>query len=380
MSPLAVRGANRVFADLLARADVRLDGVRPWDLVVRDSRVAARVLAHGSLGLGDSYVDGWWDCEQLDEMIHRVLRADLERHVRGDLRTALAVAKARLVDRFTAGDAREVSAHYGVGNDFFRALLGPTMAYTCAYWRRAETLDDAQRAKHDLIADKLGVREGQRVLDLGCGWGGFARQLAASRGAHVVGVNISPEQVAWANAQPPPTRGWVDFLRSDYRAPQVARLGRFDHVVSIGMIEHVGRRNYRALFELVRRLVRDEGLVLFHTIGTNISTDATDAWIERRIFPGSVLASVTDLARAAEGLFVIEDWHNFAADYDRTLLAWAENLERHAREVDLDSRLHRTFRYYLRAFAGCFRARRTIQLWQLVLSPQGVRGGYTSIR
>lgn len=371
--------ARDLLVRLFGAAGVEVGGGRPWDLQVHEPAFYERVLGHGSLGFGDSYVDGWWDCDQLDELIHRVLRADLEASIRGDLRATLTALRARVIDRWVAGRRPvEVTAHYELGNDFFASMLGPTMSYSCAYWREAEDLDAAQRAKHALVERKLGVTADHRVLDLGCGWGGLARDLAARTGAAVTAVNVSAEQIAWARTAPPPARGAVEWVHADFWSPALARLGRFDRIASVGMLEHIGRRNYRRYVERVRDRLRDDGLFLLHTIGTSVSTDVTDAWIERRIFPGSVLASIADIARAVEGLFVVEDWHNFAADYDRTLLAWCANLERGA--AGRDPRLHRTFRYYLRAFAGCFRARRTIQLWQVVLSPRGVPGGYRSPR
>lgn len=380
---MSTSAAQGVLDRIFRAADIVIGGARPWDPIVADPRFYARVLAQGSLGLGDSYVEGWWDCAQLDELIHRVLAADLETRIRGDVGAMLTVVKARLRDRRAAGRADEVTAHYGLGNDFFAELLGPTMSYSCAYWADAADLDAAQRGKHQLIARKLGLTGAHRVLDLGCGWGGLAGDLASATGCQVVGVNVAPAQIDWARDRVVPARGSVEFVHADFWAPALERLGTFPRITSVGMLEHIGRRNYRRYFERVRRQLRPDGLFLLHTIGTSVSTDVTDPWIERRIFPGSVLASTADIAQAVEGLFVIEDWHNFAADYDRTLLAWCANLERSAIATDATAAArhrYRTFRYYLLAFAGCFRARKTIQLWQVVLSPTGVPGGYRSVR
>jgi len=245
------------------------------------------------------------------------------------------------------------------------------MAYSCGYWRAASTLDEAQDAKHELIAHKIGLAPGMTVLDIGSGWGAFARFAAGRYGARVTGVTLSPAQAAFAREH---CRGLpVAIHEQDYREI----VGRFDRVVSIGMFEHVGPRNHRRFFEQAARCLKPHGLLLLHTIGSLRSTRTGDPWIDRFIFPNGVLPSAAQIARAAEGVFVVEDWHNFGADYDRTLMAWHANLERawpHLPRGE-DHRFRRLWRYYLLTCAGSFRAR-VNQLWQLVLSPSGVTGGY----
>ena len=269
---------------------------------------------------------------------------------------------------------REIRTHYDIGNDLYRAMLGPTMAYSRAYWRDAATPDEAQIAKHELVCQKLAFERGMRVLDVGCGWAGFARHAAERYGVEVVGITLSPAQAQLARRRC--TGLPVDIREQDYRDLSE----QFDRVVSIGMFEHVGPSHYRRFFDIVSRHLHPRGLFLLHTIGGNTSERTTDPWIDRYVFPGSVLPSVAEIARAVEGVFVVEDWHNFGADYDRTLMAWHANLEAAWPTLSprYSDRFRRLWRYYLLTCAGTFRARRN-QLWQIVLSRKGVRGGYQRV-
>ena len=363
-------------ARMLAAADVQLDGGHPWDPQVHDERVFARILLRGSLGLGESYVEGWWDCDRLDELAHRMLRAGAADAMLASLSDGLRLAKSWLWNLQSVARARQVARrHDDLGNDLFAAMLDRRAIYSCGYWRDARTLDDAQEAKLDLIARKLAFAPGMRVLDLGCGWGGAARFFAERYGVEVFGVTISREQARFASEH---CRGLpVSIQRKDYRAIR----GRFDRAYSIGMFEHVGWRNHRACLSAVRDHLDRDGLFLLHTIGARVSSRHADGWVERYIFPNSLLPSAAQISSACEERFVIEDWHNFGADYDRTLLAWHRNFERAWPRLAAryGERFRRMWRYYLLTSAGGFRARHN-QLWQLVLSPRGVAGGYRSAR
>jgi cyclopropane-fatty-acyl-phospholipid synthase len=360
---------------LLALADVTVDGPRPWDIRVRDRRLFARVFAEGSLGLGEAYMDGWWECERLDEFFHRVLAAELDTRVE-PWRDAFRVLRARILNLQRPGRAFQIGRrHYDIGNELFARMLDRRMTYSCGYWKDATTLDAAQEAKLDLVCRKLGLGPGMRVLDIGCGWGGTARFAAERYGASVVGVTVSVEQARLASER---CAGLpVEIRLEDYRAVR----GTFDRVLSIGMFEHVGYKNYDTFMRVVRERLAPDGLFLLHTIGGNRSLKKNDPWTERYIFPNSMLPSAPQIASAIEGRFVLEDWHGFGPDYDRTLMAWHANVERHWPELAgaYDERFHRMWRYFLLSSAGGFRARKT-QLWQLVLSPGGVPGGYRAPR
>jgi cyclopropane-fatty-acyl-phospholipid synthase len=358
---------------LLARAGVTLDGERPFDPQIRDDRFHARVLAQGSLGLGEAYVDGWWECEAIDELVCRLRRALLDREVRA--RPSLwSVVKAKLLNLNLQSATRAFANgqhHYDRGNDLYEAMLDRRMIYTGAIWDGARDLDQAQEQKLERVARKLHLEPGQRVLDIGCGWGGTAKFLAERHGVSVVGITVSREQERHAREL---CRGLpVRIELKDYRDLDE----KFDRVVSLGMLEHVGHRNYPAYFDVVRRCLNPDGIFVLQSIGSTNAGQAFDPWIERYIFPNAQLPTSSALSAAAEDRMVFESWENFGADYGRTLMAWSRNFEAAWPQLRqrYDERFHRMWRFYLLACAGSFRAR-SIQLWQIVYSPQGVMGGY----
>ena len=366
--------------DLLAQAGVHPGGAAPTDPVIHDSRFHARVMAQASLGLGESYMDGWWDVESLDGMLCCILRSRIDQRVHGVGEIADTL-RARLLNLQAGRRTYAVGErHYDLGNDLFEAMLGQRMVYSCGYWRDAETLDQAQEAKLDLVCRKLGLRPGMRVLDIGCGWGEALKFAVERYGVSGVGITISHEQAEYARnlcADLP-----IEIRLQDYRELcSDEREERFDRSFSIGMFEHVGVKNYRTYFEVARRCLAADGLFLLHTIGSNISVRQTDPWIGRYIFPNSMLPSAAQITVACEDLFVFEDWHGFGTDYDRTLQAWRHNIEQAWDSLPprYDERFRRMWRYYLAAAMAAFRSRRT-QVWQLVLSPEGVPGGYIAPR
>lgn len=360
---------------LLDPADVRINGDRPFDLQVHDDRLYRRVLAQGSLGFGEAYMDGWWDCEKLDEAICRILRHRLDQNVRAWWEIPRALM-AWVVNLQTPRRAWKVGKHhYDIGNGLYDRMLGRYKVYSCGYWAEADNLDDAQVAKMDLICRKLGIEPGMRVLDVGCGWGEMAKYIAEHYGAEVVGVTISSEQAEYGRRL---CEGLpVDIRLQDYRAVDET----FDRILSIGMFEHVGHRNYGVFMRTCRRLLREDGLVLLHTIGNHRDTSVTDPWIARYIFPNSMIPSSRQVCEASDGEFVIEDWHNFGVDYDPTLRAWYANFNAAWPELaaEYGERFYRMWTFYLLSCAGSFRARLN-QVWQIVYSAKGIPGGYRAPR
>lgn len=351
--------------ELLALADVKVGGSRPFDIQVHDDRLYNRVLGGGTRALGESYMDGWWDCKRLDQFICRMLAAN----VRDQLRVSPALVKhllvSRLTNRQTTGRAhKNVAHHYNIGNDLYERMLDKRMIYSCGYWQNAKNLDEAQEAKLDLVCRKLYLKKGMTLLDIGCGWGGFAEFAARKYGVKVTGITPSIEQYKKAKQR---TKGLpVTIKQTDYRKVR----GKFDRIVSIGMLEHVGPKNYRVFLERCSDMLNSGGLMLHHFIGNNYSTQSIDPWVDKYIFPGAVLPSLAQFTKAAEKLFVVEDVHNFGPDYDKTLMAWHANFNKHYKEIkdNYDERFKRMWDYYLLTCAGTFRARQ-IQLWQLVMRP-----------
>jgi cyclopropane-fatty-acyl-phospholipid synthase len=368
--------AEKLLGDLLAHADVRINGSRAWDITVHNPQLYQRLLRDGVLGLGESYVDGWWDCDDLGEMVRKLLLADLE-HVVQPLKLLLPVLRAKLMNvQNRSGASRDVPSHYNRGNLLFRNMLDQRMVYSCAYWKNADNLDDAQDAKLDLVCRKLGVKAGDHLLDIGCGWGSLLKFASERYGARGTGITLASEQIALGRelCQGLP----IELRMQDYRDLDE----RFDHIVSIGMFEHVGPQNYRTYMEIAAKCLNDDGLFVLHTLGVNRERESTDPWTERYIFPGARLPVAEQIARAAKGLFVLEDWHNIGVYYAPTLEAWFANFDRNWNTIlapHYDERFYRMWKYLLLSTPGSFRARRS-QVWQIVFSKKGVQGGYESVR
>ena len=364
-------GLRKHTENMLHHADVVIDGKRSWDIQVKNNRLYRRVFAQGSLGFGEAYMDGWWDSKSPDQLITHLIHARLNKQFKS-FTIFMAALKAKLLNCQSARRAYYVGEkHYNVGNDLYKRMLDSKMIYSCGYWKNAQTLDDAQKDKLELTCRKLHLEKGQKVLDIGCGWGGAACYMAENYGVEVVGITISTAQAELAkeNCRDLP----IEIRMQDYRTLQ----GSFDRIVSIGMFEHVGYKNYRTYFKKVAELLKDDGLFLLHTIGGNTPAERTDPWIDRYIFPNGMIPSAQQICTAFEGYFILGDWHNFGLDYDKTLMAWHNNFEHAWPEIqaDYDERFHRMWNYYLLSSAGSFRARDN-QLWQIVLSRQGLPKGY----
>jgi cyclopropane-fatty-acyl-phospholipid synthase len=368
--------AQEFIKEIFEKADIAIDGDRPWDVRVHNPRLYRRVVGGGTLAFGESYMDGWWDSAALDETVSRLVGLGIDRYIRLTPAKIALIIGASLGNLGSKAKAFEVGErHYNIGNDLFGRMLDKRMAYTCGYWKDARNLDEAQEAKLDLVCRKLNLQKGQKILDIGCGWGSFAKFAAEKYGVSVVGVTVSAEQVSLGKEL---CKGLpIEFRLQDYRDVK----GDFDHIVSLGMFEHVGYKNYREYMKVAHDHLKDGGLFLLHTIGGNFSTRHTDPWIDKYIFPNGMIPSIVQIGKAIEKKFVMEDWHNFGADYDRTLMAWFANFDRHWSEIKdrYDERFYRMWKFYLLACAGNFRAR-GIHLWQIVLSKKGVPGGYKNVR
>ena len=363
--------SKRKLESILTRADIRFGGDRPWDVQVRNEMLYDRILAYGNLGVGEAYMDGWWDCESIDDMVCRIWQSDLPVYMRG-LRGWPSLLADVVINRQRGRGAFKVGKqHYNLGNTLYKCMLDERMIYSCGYWKHATNLEQAQEAKLDLIAHKLQLEPGMTVLDIGCGWGGSLAYLHERYGVSGLGITVSDEQVKLAREKY--SSAGLRFELQDYRSVTE----KFDRIFSVGMFEHVGIKNYSGYFEMVRNCLHDEGLFLLHTIGIRKSDSWFDPWLERYIFPNSMLPSAKHIISASEQYLILQDWHGFGADYDRTTLAWYANFCRGWEQLkpDYDERFFRMWQYYLLSCAGTFRAGIN-QLWQVVFSKGGLRGGY----
>ena len=355
------------YSEFLESIDVEINGNRPWDLTVHNPDVFKSILFNGSLGFGESYMKGWFDCERLDLFFEKVLKQGVSTEIQS-VPLFLGRVKSKFRNLQSISRAFQVAEqHYDIGNDLFSLMLDKTMMYTCGYWTKdVNTLEESQLAKLDLVAKKLDLKPGMKVLDIGCGWGGAAKHFANNYGVNVVGITVSKEQIAYAKENSGNMD--VDFRLMDYRDLNET----FDAIYSIGMFEAVGYKNYREFFEIVRGCLKDDGAFLLHTIGGNESTTTTDPWVEKYIFPNGMMPSAEQITKASEGIFIFDDWHNIGPHYDKTLMCWYENFVNNYEKLKTkyDNEFYRMWTFWLLSSAANFRSR-TLQLWQVLFSLEG---------
>ena len=361
---------------LLKDAGVTVNGPNPWDIQVHNERMWTRLFSEGSLGLGESYMDGEWDAVDLAEFFNKVLVGGVADKIRITPNLLWQIAQAKLLNMQNIERSRRVARMHYNETDAYKASLDARMTGSCGYWPEGvSNLDQAQEAKLDLVCRKIALKPGQLVWDIGCGWGAFMGFAAEKFGARCVGVTVSPDQAAYGRDRYKDLP--IEFQVKDYRQFE----GKTDHVVSMGMFEHVCHKNYRAYFEKARSVIKDDGLFMMHTIGSQWSSDTIEPWLEKYIFPGGVIPSMAQIGKAIDGLWSVVDVHNIGPHYDKTLCAWYDNFERKwkRRNTPDEVRFYRLWKYYLLCCAGGFRAK-VLQVWQFVLSPTGVPEGYVFAR
>lgn len=373
--------AEKTIKSILKFADIKINGDKPWDMQVHNTRFYKRVLMENSLGLGESYMDGDWDSAKLEETLARIITAKLDQKVKKTLALAAFILKSKVVNVTTKKGAKKVARiHYDLGNELYERMLDPDLNYTCAYWKNASTLHEAQNAKNDLICKKLYLKKGMRVLDIGAGYGNFLRYAAKNYGVTGVGISLSKEQNALARKM---SKGLpLTYKLMDYRD---LKDEKFDRIISIGMFEHVNYRNHEVFMKVTSDALRNDGLFMLHTIGSRESYKSNDPWTDKYIFPNSLLPSLAQINKAVEYKFTVEDVHNFGPYYHLTLMEWFKNFDKNWPDLKknypekYDDRFYRMWKYYLLSCAGAFKAR-SIQLYQIVLS-KGYNGKiYQSIR
>ena len=384
-----MKKSEKIIRELAEQAGIEVNGSKPWDIQIQNENFYNRVLSHGSLGLGESYMEGWWDCEQLDELIYKFLVAGAREKFEFTFPMVLQYIKCKLLNPQTVKKSRRVALHhYDIDIEMWESMLGKSMAYSCGYWKNANTLDESQEAKYELLFQKLNINGGSRLLDMGSGWGGLAKYLAEVHGCDVVCVNISSEQINYSRKSC--TGLPIKFYMCDYRDTHIynPKNEPFDAVISLGLGEHVGPKNHRSWFKLVSKMLNNGGIFFSHACGSNVSREVGDPWIDKYIFPGSKLPSVSQWSSASEGLFVMEDWHNLGINYVKTLESWYMNFVNYWNQPNTklrhvlakeDHKFFLMMEYYLQSCKALFRSRK-VQLWQAVFSKGERYKGYQPIR
>lgn len=367
---------QKAVKNLLESAGISVNGNKSFDIRVKNNGFYKRVLKEGSVGLGESYMEGWWECERLDEFIYRLFNANLEKKIRKNLKLKWLILKSKFFNMQSLSRSKKsISHHYDIGNELYQEMLDPLMIYSCGYWQKTDQLSEAQERKLELICQKLKLKPGEKVLDIGCGWGGFAWYAAKNHDVEVVGITISKEQKKIADERCKELP--VEIRLQDYRELEE----KFDKIVSVGMLEHVGHKNYKPFMEIVKKSLKEDGLCLLHFIGGNETKYNTDPWINKYIFPEGLIPSITQIGKALEGSLILEDWHNFGLYYDRTLMAWYQNFkEAWPKFKDSYNKMfYKMWEFYLCSSAASFRSKR-LNLWQLVLTKKEFPGVYKSVR
>ena len=360
---------NKIFKD----AGIEINGSNEWDIKINNDKIYDDILKKGKIAFGEGYINKLWDCNRIDILVSKILKHDIESHLskKDILKISANIGMKNILNMQSINRAkRDVPFHYDIGNDLYENMLDKRLTYTCAYWDGAENLDQAQEKKMDLICRKLDLKPGERLLDIGCGWASFINYAAENYGVICDGLTLSQEQMKLGKKIANEKGLDVNIILQDYREHKVD--DKYDKVVSIGMIEHVGPENYDEFFKCVCELIKDDGLFLLHTISSPISVNKTDPWINKYIFPNGVIPSISQLSLALEGKMNIEDIHNFGPDYDKTLLSWCENFEKNWHKISdkYSDDFYRMWRYYLLSCAGAFRSR-DLNLIQISLTKNG---------
>lgn len=340
--------SKKIAQKILRSVDVEVNGNRPWDIQVHNDKFYSHALANGSRGFGEAYVDGWWDSDDMAELVNRLLKT--KNYVTHDIETLITVVWLKL---FNAQRKKAVIAeHYDLGNDLYESFLDPYMQYSVGY-KNVGDLNTSQEEKLKFLCEKLQLKKGDRVLDIGCGWGGLAKYAAENYDCHVTGVTLSHEQMTYAKklCESLP----VSIIQKDYIDVE----DKFDKIFACEMIEHVGHNNYRKFMKKVHSMLKDDGLALIlASVGENKAKRGFDPWLEKYLWPGGMIPSNRKLNQAMKGLLIINEKNTDVFDYDKTLLRWFDNFERNWSNMSdkYDERFYRMWKCYLLMCAGSFRA------------------------
>lgn len=359
---------------LLNEAEIEINGNNQGDIHVHNPKLYSRVMAGGSLALGESYMDGWWDSDRLDVFFTKLLQSNIQDKVQSDPATILAGLHARIFNSQQGNKAFEIGKrHYDMGNALFERMLGKTMAYSCAFFDGVKDLDHAQTNKINTSLNKLHAKPGMTLLDIGCGWGSIIHQAASTYKLDATGITVSHEQKEWSN-RAIAADNLEGSARVKYQKWQdLPSDQQYDRIISIGAFEHFGYKNYKSFFEKVRSVLKDDGIFLLHTIGGLTPVHANEPWLEKYIFPHSMLPAMSQISKASTGVLAMKHVEEKGRNYDPTLMAWYTNLDKNWEEIrktdpsHYDTRFRRMMDYYLLMCAGTFRSGKN-QVWQIIFT------------
>ncbi|CAL8131182.1 unnamed protein product [Orchesella dallaii] len=342
---------------------------------INTSSICSRVPNEGLLAVAEEYINWGWEFmgtdDQMVQLFCRVLDSKMYQQYYHPINRFLNYLEFQAFNLQTPQRAFQVAEkHYDMGNAIFESFLDPAMQYSCGYWSKADNLNDSQLHKLELIAKKLDLKPGMRVLDMGCGWGTLCKYLAQNHGVECVGITISKEGANYAQKVCKGLK--TQFRVQDYRDVDE----KFDRIVSIECIEHLGPHNYRTFFE-------DDGIFLIQIFGVNhMGFPLVDSLMHKYIFPNISFPYYLDVAKSIEALFIIEDWHSFGQDFAKTANAWRHNFQDNWTSKLSEKYGEKFFRlfnlYFVMTEASC--KSRKVQLWQLVLSKDGLRREYRAAR
>ena len=357
---------KKMLADSLRNHGVLFNGQNPWDPQIHNEKVFNRILEQGYLGVGESFMDEDWDVERLDELVARVHSNDVGWENIFSSGLFLHWLKSKIFNMQKGEKAYDVGQkHYDLGNDLYEVMLDKRMIYTCGYWEEGDDLVSAQEKKMDMIIEQLDLREGDHVLDIGCGWGGLMKYMTQKKNISCVGLTVSKEQAVYARKKCDGLP--IEIIVEDYNkyVPEKS----FDKIVSIEMIEAVGQKNFRIYMKKVHSWLVPQGRFFLQSIGSTAPKTVSDPWLDKYIFPNGILPSKSQLEKSMKGLFDVMQWQNIGKHYDPTLMAWWNNFVKGYELLDhkkYDKRFYRMWKYYLQSCAGGFRSGNW-EDWQILL-------------
>lgn len=349
----------------LEQADIQVEGSRPWDIKICHPGFFKCIMQQGLLGLGESYMDGWWECERLDIFVYKFLSGQLDEALPTHLHDILKFFSAKLLSiRSDENNSKRGHNDYEIGDDIFAIMLDSYMQYSCGCWRQATCLNEAQTAKLDMMCEKLQLTPGMRVLDIGCGWGGTAEYMARHYDVYVEGITDSTEQQKIAQARCEGLN--VTIMLGDFRDPLD---DQFDRIIALGTLQNIGLKSYKTFFEWVASCLRPDGFFLLQSIGSGQLVNHIGPWINKYIFPGGCLPSGEQIIHSTQPYLHIEDWINLGEDYDKTFMAWEKRINTAWPELrhHYSPKFKRMLDYYLCSCAGFLRARK-LNMWEVVFS------------